>query len=103
MFDVGGSRFGNVGRCECGKGPYFVSQLRDFEGLLPRAIKFVRYCGGSTRFGRRMHDEKGVVAEYTEGFCQKAEVTMPEKLVRADGEVGVEKDFQAGSFGRRGK
>ena len=41
-----------------------------------------------------MDDEKGVVAEGTEGFCQKAEVAVPEKLVRADGEVGVEKDFQ---------
>ncbi len=41
-----------------------------------------------------MHDEVGIVAEVTEGFCQKAEVAVPEKLVRADGEVGVEKDFQ---------
>ena len=42
-----------------------------------------------------MHDEVGIVAEITEGFCQKAEVAVPEKLVRADGEVGVEEDFQA--------
>ena len=42
-----------------------------------------------------MDDEKGIVAEVTKGFCQKAEVAMPEKLVGADGEVGVEKDFQA--------
>ena len=41
-----------------------------------------------------MHDEKGVVAEVTESFCQKAEVALPEKLVRADGEIGVEKDIQ---------
>jgi hypothetical protein len=41
-----------------------------------------------------MHDEVGIVAEVTESFCQKAEVAMPEELVRADGEVGVEKDFQ---------
>ena len=41
-----------------------------------------------------MHDEKGVVAEVTKSFCQKAEVAMPEKLVRADGEVGVEENFQ---------
>ena len=34
------------------------------------------------------------MAEVTEGFGQKAEVAMPEKLVREDGEVGVEKDFQ---------
>ncbi len=40
-----------------------------------------------------MEDEKGVVAEVTEGFCQKAEVAVPEKLFRADGEVGVKKDF----------
>ena len=78
--------------------PYFAPNLaslgRSFEGLLARVIKFVRYCGGSTRFGRRMHDEKGIVAEGTESFCQKAEVAMPEELVRADGEVGVEEDFQ---------
>ena len=42
-----------------------------------------------------MDDEKGIVAELTECFCQKAEIAMPEKLVRADGEVGVEKDFQS--------
>ena len=41
-----------------------------------------------------MHDEVGIVAEVTEGFCQKAEIAMPEKLVRGNGEVGVEKDFQ---------
>ena len=42
-----------------------------------------------------MDDEKGVVAEVMKSFCQEAEVAVPEKLVRADGEVGVEKDFQA--------
>jgi hypothetical protein len=36
-----------------------------------------------------VHDEKGVVAEGTECLCQKAEVAVPEKLVKADGEVGV--------------
>jgi len=36
----------------------------------------------------------GIVAEGTEGFCQKAEVAVPEKLVRANGEVCVEKNFQ---------
>ncbi len=41
-----------------------------------------------------MDDEVGFVAEVTEGFCQKAEVAVPEELVRVDGEVGVEKDFQ---------
>jgi hypothetical protein len=46
-----------------------------------------------------MDKEEGVVAEISEGFCQKAEVAMPEKLVGADREVGVEKDFQSGSFG----
>ena len=114
MLDVGGSRCGNVGRCECGKGarggrilprvrgiphvrenwPYFVSQLRDFEGLLPRVINFVWCCGVSTRFGRRMHDKVGFVAEGTESFGQKAEVTVPEKLVGVNGEVGVEQNFQ---------
>ena len=34
------------------------------------------------------------MAEVTESFCQKAEVAMPEKLVGADDEVGVEEDFQ---------
>lgn len=34
------------------------------------------------------------MAELSEGFCQKAEVAVPEKLVRADSEVGVEKNFQ---------
>ena len=46
-----------------------------------------------------MYDKVGIVAEIPEGFGQKAEVAVPEKLFRADGEVGVEKDFQAGSFG----
>ena len=41
-----------------------------------------------------MYDEKGVMAEVTEGFCQKTKVAMPEELVRADGKVGIEKDFQ---------
>ena len=64
------------------------------EGLLPRFIKFVRYCGGSTRLGRRMHDKVGIVAKVTESFGQEAKVTVPEELIGADGEVGVEKDFQ---------
>jgi hypothetical protein len=42
-----------------------------------------------------MHDKVGIVAEFTKGLCQKAEVAMPEELVGADGEVGVEKYFQA--------
>ena len=41
-----------------------------------------------------MHDEVGIVAEVTEGFCQKAEIAVPEKLIGADSKVGVEKDFQ---------
>ena len=41
-----------------------------------------------------MDNKVGIVAEGTEGFCQKAEVAVPEKLVGADSEVGVEKDFQ---------
>ena len=41
-----------------------------------------------------MYDKVGIVAEVAEGFCQKAEVAVPEELVRADGEVGVEEDFQ---------
>ena len=41
-----------------------------------------------------MDDEKGIVTKVTKGFCQKTKVTVPEKLVRADGNVGVEEDFQ---------
>ncbi len=41
-----------------------------------------------------MDDEVGFVAEVAEGFGQKAEVAVPEELVRVDGEVGVEKVFQ---------
>ena len=41
-----------------------------------------------------MYDQVGFVAEVTEGFCQKAKVAMPEKLIGADGEVGIEEDFQ---------
>jgi hypothetical protein len=47
-------------------------------------------------------DEKGIVVEGTEGFCQKSEVAVPEELVGADGQVGVEKDFQAVSLERKG-
>ncbi len=50
-----------------------------------------------------MHDEVGIVAEVTKSFCQKAKVAVPEELVGADSKVGVEEDFQAGSFGCRGK
>lgn len=89
-----------------GMWPYFAPNLaslgRSFEGLLPRVIKFVRYCGVSTRFGRRMHDEKGVVAEVMKSFRQQTKVAMPKELVSADGEVGVEKDFQAVSLDRKG-
>jgi hypothetical protein len=49
---------------------------------------------GGTWFSRRVHDKVGIVAERAEGLGQKAEVAVPEKLVRADGEIGVEKDFQ---------
>ena len=41
-----------------------------------------------------MYDQVGFVAEVTEGFCQKAEVAVPEELVKANGEIGVEKNFQ---------
>lgn len=46
-----------------------------------------------------MHDEVGFVAKVTESFCQKAEVAVPEELVRANGQVGVEEDFQGGGEG----
>ena len=48
-----------------------------------------------------MHDKVGFVAEVTKGFCQQAKVTLPEKLVRADGEVGVEEDFQNIAFANK--
>ena len=67
MLDVGGSSCGNVGRCKCGKGVWL---------------------------GRRMHDKVGIVSEVAESFGQKAEVTVPEKLVGVNGEVGVEQNFQ---------
>ena len=41
-----------------------------------------------------MHDKAGIVAEVTKSFCQKAEIAVPEELIGADGEVGVEEDFQ---------
>ena len=41
-----------------------------------------------------MDDEKGVVSEVTEGFCQKTKIAVPEKLVGVNGQVGVEEDFQ---------
>jgi hypothetical protein len=50
-----------------------------------------------------MHDEVGIVAEVTKSFCQKAEIAVPKELVGADGQVGIKEDFQAGSFGCRGK
>lgn len=80
---------------------YFVPLLRDLEGLVPRVNKFFGHCGGSTRFGRGMHNEEGVVAEVTEGFGQKAEVAVPEKLVWANDEVGVKEDFQGKSAGKK--
>ena len=50
-----------------------------------------------------MHDEVGVVAEIPECFCQKTKVAVPEKLVGANGEVGVEKDFHKTSYERRSR
>ena len=41
-----------------------------------------------------MYDQVGIVTKVTKGFCQQAKVAVPEELVRADGEVGVEEDFQ---------
>ena len=42
------------------------------------------------------------MAEGAESFGQKAEVAMPKELVRADGEVGIEEDFQLVILERRG-
>ena len=74
--------------------PCYFPRLRDFEGLLLTEFCFVRYCFAWGRLGRRMHDKVGFVAEGTESFGQKAEVTVPEKLVGVNGEVGVEQNFQ---------
>ena len=41
-----------------------------------------------------MYDQVGIVTKVTKGFCQQAKVAVPEELVGADGEVGVEEDFQ---------
>lgn len=41
-----------------------------------------------------MYDKVGLVAEFTEGFCQKAQVAVPKELIGADSKVGVEKNFQ---------
>ena len=38
------------------------------------------------------------MAEVAKSFGQKAEVAVSEKLVRADGEVGVQKDFQSNTI-----
>ena len=45
-----------------------------------------------------MDNKVGIVAEVTEGFCQKAEVAVPEELVGADGKVGVEKNFHKTNY-----
>ena len=68
--------------------------FRSFEGLLSTVFCFVRYCFGWVWPGRRMYDKVGLVAEIPECFCQKTEVAMPKEPVSADGEVGVEKNFQ---------
>ena len=68
--------------------------FRSFEGLLSTVFCFVRYCFGWVWPGRRMYDKVGLVAEIPECFCQMAEDAAPEKLVRTDVEVGVEKNFQ---------
>ena len=45
-----------------------------------------------------MNDKEGVVAEVVKGLIKQAEVAAPEKLVRADGKVGVQKDFQSNTI-----
>jgi hypothetical protein len=46
-----------------------------------------------------VHTKQSFVTQITEGFSQKAKIAMPEELVGTDGEVGVEKNLQSGSFG----
>ena len=55
--DVGGrgpenGRDGRFRISDFGMWPCYVPHLRDFEGLLPRVIKFVRSSKGGTRLGR---------------------------------------------------
>ena len=45
-----------------------------------------------------MHGKVGIVTKVTKGFCQQAKVAVPEELVGADGEVGVEKDFHKTNY-----
>lgn len=45
-------------------------------------------------FGRRVHDQPGIVAEVTKSFCQKPQISMPKKLARPNGQIGVEQNFQ---------
>ena len=49
---------------------------------------------GGTWFSRRVNNKVGFVAEVTKSFCQEAKVTLPEKLVGVNGQVGVKEDFQ---------
>ena len=63
--------------------------MLSYAGLLPWEIKFVRYYGGSIRFGRRMDNQPGVVAEGAEGFGEKTQVAVPKKLARANLQIGV--------------
>jgi hypothetical protein len=75
-----------LGWCYEGRGRGF------FPAVVGRACaRMLDFRWGITR---RVYDEEGVVAEITEGFGQKAEVTVPEELVGADSEVGVEENFQ---------
>ena len=53
---------------------------------------------GGTWFGRKVDNKVGIVAEVTKSFCQKAEVAVPEELVKANGEIGVEKNFHKTSY-----
>jgi len=39
--------------------------------------------------------EKGIEVEVTESLCQKTKVTVPEKLVGANSEIGIKANFQS--------
>jgi len=104
---VGGSgEGGSADGVVLGSGPEAEDDEIGLLGLPPERVADVRgrgpdyrvVAGGGWRvacgFSRRVDDQPGLVAEVMEGFCQKAEVAMPEKLVGVNGQVGVEEDFQ---------
>ena len=42
----------------------------------------------------KVDDQPGVVTQFAKGLGQHPQIPMPEKLVRADREIGIKKNFQ---------